>query len=264
MKRYIFAGIAVAFLSTPALADDENDIREATECLPAGDLIKYLSKFDGLKPEQRDTVDAIITARLDKTSGEMPERFYYRHGDQEIDFPIGTDGSIPDFPKVKHQSRKGELCFDDPSRAGMRKSESELEFDLDLEIRFLKASGLHTLDDLKDGANDGKSFYKKLVPRPMRFMVPKMTHVTLSYDDETTVPRVQAMKVGEPIEGLVMEPFGRAYVMSLEQIETLGADALSIGGGDYVLEPTPSIKKMKSLGFADEDDEESEDVPDDE
>ncbi len=150
--------------------------------------------------------------------------------------------------------KDGELCAEDQARAGQVRTENAVEFDVDLDIKFKNASGLHSLFELEDGAKDGKSFYKKMMPGPMKLLVPKMTHVSVSYKDEDVPAIIRAMKDGAVIDGLIAEPFGATYVISLEQLEDLGADALSIEGGAYILETSPSIKKMKSLGFSESED----------
>ncbi len=254
MRHALIALLLSIVLGSAAFAKDETDVRKATECIPADDLIKFFSKFNELKPEQRDTVDAIMAAQFVVDAGVLPERLFYRNQDEELTFAIKDDGSVPDIQRLAQQSKDGELCVDDPSRAGLIREEDGVSFSMDFDVKFKNASGVHTIADLKDGAKDGKSFYKKIVPGPIKLLIPKMTHMSVTYDDETVKPEIMAMKGGTIITGLTLEKFGESHMISLQELEGMEADGLSISGGSYSLEPSPSIKKMKSLGFAEDDD----------
>ena len=50
MKTLPLALILFTSFVAPAFAADGDDIRKATECRPAKDIIKLFSKFDKLKP----------------------------------------------------------------------------------------------------------------------------------------------------------------------------------------------------------------------
>lgn len=262
VKRAGFATslMAASFLATsavaPAYANEKTEIRDVVECFPAKNIIKFFSKFDDLKPEKRDTVDAVMAARFDvNDGGALPDRVFFRHDEKDTPFTVMPDGAVPDFASITSMHKDGELCAEDNARAGKARVDDAVEFDVDLDIKFKTANGVHTLAELEDGAKDGKSFYKKMVPGPMKLLVPKMTHVSVTYndDDDDAIANIRAMKDGVAFDGLTVEPFGDTYVISLDALEDLGADSLSIEGGAYILEPAPSIEKMKSLGFSEEE-----------
>lgn len=246
------------FALAPAVADDETPSRKVTECVPAKDIIKFMSKFDKMKPERRDTVDAAMTAKFIITEGDRPERLYMKDGDTVTPLTIAENGDVPDFMTIKTGSKKAELCVDDPARAGMDRDKDGSEFEIDVEIKFKQAAGTHSLAEIIDGAGDGKSFYKKIVPGPVKLMIPKMTHVGITYDDPEILPDIRAFNGDTHLSDLIIEPYGRMNVISVEHLEELGTEQLRIAGGPYKMEPVPSIKKMNSLGFGDEGDEEGE------
>lgn len=255
MPRLISALLVLAVVSpVSAYAKDKpSELRKATECFPAADIVKFLSKFDKLKPEQRDTVDVLIKAGFDITDDRgLPQRIFTRNNAVDTPFTLLEDGSVPDFKSISTRAEDSELCVEDQARVGLPRDKDGIEFDIDFDVLYKDNSGAHDLAALKDGAKDGKSFYKKMMPGPMSLLVPKMTHVSLTYTDETITPDVQAWKQDKKLNTLTVEPFGSTYVISLEELEDLGADSLSIKGGNYKLEPSPSIKKMKSLGFTEE------------
>ena len=258
MKILPLALILFTSFVAPAFAADGDDIRKATECRPAKDIIKLFSKFDKLKPGQRDTVDAIFDTKFIVENGPFPDRLYYSHDGIEMPFTISPDGAVPDFAKITKQPQDGDLCIDDPTREGLHREEDGLEFSVDFDVKFKNMSGAHSLAELKDGAKDGKSFYKKLMPGPMKLMVPTLTYVSVTYDDASTAPDIQALKDGAPVEGLIIEPFGTTSVISLKHLEEIGAEGLKITGGAYMMEPSPSIEKMKSMGFTEDSEDAAE------
>lgn len=254
MKPFLILTIAIsASMSSPAFSKDKSDIREATECLPAEDIIKLFSKFDGLKPERRDTLEAALAARFIADTPPMPDRLYMKDDGVETPFTIEADGQISDFSKLKKGSKDTELCVDDPSRAGLNRKDDGLSFSIDFDIKFKNSGGSHSLAELEDGTDDGKSFYKKLFPGPAKLLVPKMTHVAVTYKDKAAIPDIQAMKADAALQGLIIAPFAGMHVIDIAAFKNMGADALAISGGAYTLEPVPSIKKMKSLGFGEGD-----------
>lgn len=258
MSRLFSAVILLSFAGpVSAYAKDKpKELREAIECFPAEDIIKFFSKFDKLKPEQRDTVDVVLTASFDITDDRgLPQRIFTRLDDTDTSFVLLDDGSVPDFGTISQQSKDSELCVEDQAREGLPRDEDGIEFDVDFDVLYKVATGTHDLAALQDGAKDGKSFYKKMMPGPAKLLVPKMTHVSLTYEDEAIEPDVKAWNNNGLINGLTYEPFGSTYVISLDELEDLGANKLVIGGGAYKLEPSPSVKKMKSLGFTEEDEE---------
>lgn len=255
--KYISVMLLIALsASAPAFAASGDDIRDATECRPAKDIIKFFSKFDKMKPEQRDTVDAVISAGFKTDDGVLPERLYYKHKDTEVPFTLMPDGNVPDFANITQQHKDGELCVDDPSRAGMNREEDGLEFSVDFDVKFKSTPGEHTLASLRDGTKDGKSFYKKIVPGPMKLMIPSMTHVSLTFDEDVTDPVVSASKNGAVMDGLKIEMLSGTYVIGLDDLEDIGADSLVISGGGYTLEPSPSAEKMKKIGFTEDGEDE--------
>lgn len=261
MRYIVLAGL---LLAAPAYGQDkseeEAETRPAQMCFPAKGIIKHYRKFDKLDADKKDTVSVKPEARFEihETGHEYPQRFFIKDGDVETDLPIEADGRVPEFGKLFAASKDAEMCFFDPERAGLLKKEDTVSFSIGMDITFNQASGYHSLAELKDGLKDGKSHYKKMVGA-MSFMVPKLTHVILSYEVDDVPVQITAMKDGAAIEGLTSEPFSGTHVIEVAAIEALGADGLKISGGAYTLEPGASIEKMKKLGFGGPDKDEGED-----
>lgn len=246
---------ATVFHATPTHANDpKSDIREAIECRPAKGLIKFLSKFDRLKPKLRDSVDAVVVSNFTITDdGQMPDRLFMRADGQDHPFTIAPDGTVQDLRKITQYAKQSELCVEDQARAGLPNDKDGMSFNVDVEVRYVSADGTHTLEELIDGAKDGKSIYGKMVPAPIRLVMPKMTHLALTYDDATTSPDVRAFKGDVELSPLPIEAFDKSWMVSLKHLEDQDADRLIIAGGPYRLEPSPSIEKLKDLGFIEDD-----------
>lgn len=263
-KTALSAAFAASFAAGPALAKDKPVLRQAVECMPAKDIVKLLSKFEKLDEDQRDTVDAVIDARFTVDAGQpMPSRMFARNGNEDIDFPIASDGKVEGIGRLGSMPKSSEICVEDKAREGLPKDQDGIKFGMDFDVKFKDESGRYSLAQLRDGAEDGKSFYKKLVPAPIRLMMPKMTHVSVTFDEPDAAEQmVQAFAGDRLIEGLIVEPFGQTHVVEIDQIEALGADTLVISGGGFDMEPSPSIEKMRKLGFSEDADQGSSETSD--
>ena len=257
----VFCAVFIAFSAT---ATEAEDLAAGIKCIEAKQIVKMSRKFDKLKPEKKDTVSTVPSMQITALEGaSLPERVYFRHGTTETFFNMDKDGWIVDFDRIGSMDKKGELCMQGAQFAGKKDEEFGINLSIDFDVVFKNTSGTHTLAELLDGAKDGKSHYKKMFPGPMALMVPKMTHVGVVYLDEDAAlasfaPQIFATKGGEKIKGLLVENFGDMFVVGLEELQNLGADGLKIEDKKYQLTPIPSIEKMKSLGFA-EDEEGEED-----
>jgi hypothetical protein len=258
MIRFVTV-VGVIFFSATIATAEESDRRQETECFPIKELVSMLSKFDKLKDSQRDTVGPEIVAKFTiNDGGDLPARFYHKHGEEQGMFNVADDGEVTDFSKVKDLPEEAEICVHDPARAGESKDASENKFDVDFGVLFQNRSGSHSLDEIGDGLKDGRAHYKRIVPAPFRMMVPKMTHVTIEYQNPEEKPDIQAFKGETLLSGLVVTPFKIAHVIDVEHLESLGADRLVIAGGPYALEPTPSIEKMQKMNDGEDETEGAE------
>lgn len=264
MIKFILTGTAIctALLASSATASEAEDMAVGIKCLPAKKIVKLVRKFDGMKPEKKDTVRAFPEMQLSASEGgALPERIYFRDGTSEHKFNMDEDGIVTDFARIGTMNKKGELCMQGQQFIGTENGASGINLSMDFDIRFKNTSGEHTMAELIDGTKDGKAHYKKIVPGPMAIMVPKLAHVGVTYSGdaeitltgitqaEITKPEIYAVKSGSKIDGLLVEKFGDMFVISIENLQDLGADALKIEGGEYTLNPIPSIEKMKKLGF---------------
>ena len=254
--KYIAAALPLMFLVNANASDvsESSELRKQIDCIPIEGISDLMGKLDGLDSDQRDTVDGRFLASIAvNDDGVLPERFFMRTGDDETAFTIEDDGRISNFDTVNTATEISELCIDDPSRAGQPKSNDAYSFSMQFAVTFNEAAGEHSLASLKDGGKDGRAFYKKMVPGPLAMMVPKFKYVTITYEDETTLPQIHAVKNGEIMEGLSVEPFYEQHVVSIKELEKMGADSLRVVGGPYRISPSPSPEKMEKFRGEDED-----------
>ena len=254
--------IITPLISTAAYADDEEkapQLRERITCFPAENIIKFVSKFQDLDEDKRDTVDMLFAATFEvKDDGALPERVFIRDNGAEDNFTLDADGNVPDFVKISAASETAEFCTDDPSREGTPRGKG-ITFSLNNDVHFLENTGYHDIATLEEGLKDGKTHYKKMVPGPMRMLVPKLTYVMIEYDAEETVPQYSAMNGQEPVEGLTHEIFCKTAMIKVEDIEDLGGDGLKVMGGSYNLTPVPKPKTLAKFVSCSNDEGENED-----
>jgi len=259
--------LTALLLSAPALAqesagedkDEASQLRERVSCFEASGIVKFMSKFQKIEADKRDSVDMVFSAGYTvNDDGVLPERLFIRDDDTEIDFTMGADGKISDFGKIGTASKTAELCSEDPSREGTPRSGSDISFSIDSDVQYLENTGYHNLATLKDGLKDGKSYFKKMVPAPMRLLVPKMSHVMINYEAEDAIPQFSAIKDGTPMAGLVSDEYCKQTIIKVEDLETLDADGLQVSGGAYKLMPTPNKKMLEKFTQCDAEQESEE------
>lgn len=256
--RYLSFGVLSALmLSSTAYAETESaELREEISCFPAGEIIEFLGKFDDLPDDRTDTVSAKFAAAFTVTDGgNLPDRFFYRNADAETDFNMTPEGEVADFMTLKSAAKNTEMCVQDKARIGLPNDEDGIDFNLDLDIAFKNTSGVHSVEELRDGGNDGRKHYKKMIGGLMSKMLPKFEYATLSYEDETIgSDTISAFRDGQKLDDLEIEIFEGSFVISIDQLEDMKADEIRISGGAYSLEPTPSIKIMKKFMSEDKKD----------
>lgn len=249
-----FVAISLMMGAPLAMADDNDEaleLREETRCFTAKGIRDFMGRFDGLKATQLDTLVASFRPRFEiKDEGALPDRFYLKSEGQEKDFVLDDDGGVPGFSSaVKGSSDESELCIMDKARAGTPVDQAGVNFSLPMSIRHINVSGNYDMAELADGLKDGKSFYKKMVGGPMAILVPKMTHIVVSYDDDEVTPQIEAFNGDDRIDGLVTEPFDGGHVVTFKDLKRLGATHLKVSGGEHSISPAPSIKTMKKFGI---------------
>lgn len=259
MKFLKWAMIAI-FLSAPALAEDKEvaapELRELVNCFPAKGITDFVSKFQKIDADKRDTVDMLFEAKFDiKDGGPLPRRIFIRDQGSETDFTLNQDGGVPDFVNIGMAPKTAELCSEDPSRVGTPKGGDDVSFGISSDVHFLANSGYHEVSTLQDGLKDGKTHYKKMVPGPMRMLVPTLKYVMIEYDVEETTPQYSAMKGQVPIEGLEHTSFCEMAMIKVKDLEDLGADGLQIQGGAYKLTPVPGPKTLAKFTECSKDNE---------
>lgn len=250
--------IALLFLMMPNLAFAADKLRGNIFCFPAKDVPKIVNKLSEVKQEQRDIVDVKLNSKfLIKDGGDWPERFFLRTESSEIDIPIEKpSGLTPTFLEQANAHPQSDICVADAARADRPVQDEGLYFEMGLSPLFHNRSGLHDMTELKEGAKDGKSFYKKMIPAAIRMFMPEINYLAVNYDDL----RVSGAEIYARVDGkdipLTAELYKEKHVVSFKQLKDMGANALIVKGGAYSLQPTVSVKTMKRFGWGPEEDEE--------
>ncbi len=254
MKHYIPV-IAIALISSTLAQAEDVERHPAERCFPSKSFAKLKTKLSKIPQKHLGYLENNVSATFNDGDGlGMPERFFYRYDGEEMPIEVTPEGKVEDILSPPNLSDKGEYCVYDPARALPKDTEISFGFSMGVEAAFPRQD-IYALADLERGLTDGRPVYKKMFGA-MGFMVPKLTHVSVSYDSKNAAPQIEAIKDGDVIEGLVMEPFGKVWVIEVAQLETLGADGLRISDGFKVMEPGVSIEKMKKFGFTEDDEDE--------
>jgi len=254
--------IAVSLLTVPSFAEDvknESELREQITCKPAKGLIEFLGKFEKIPAKHRDSVMMLPEAKVTiNDGGDFPDRFFVRDNKGETGFDFGSDGTVLGFDKIVNYTSDAEICIDDQARAGTPKSDDAFSMAMGGDIQYREATGFHDMASLQDGLKDGKVHYKKMVPAPMRILVPTFSHVMIDYDDETVAPQFTAMKGNSEVAGLASDVFCKQTIIKVDDIKALGGDGLKVSGGAYTLLPVPNKKMLERFTGCEEDDAEAQ------
>ena len=229
---------------------EREGVRGDTYCYPAKHAANTINQLETLKPEQRDVVSINIEPRfLIYDDGTLPERYYVVKDEISTDFTITPSGLVPYFAeKVLAADKDANLCIEDPARAGLDANDESLYFEMGLTPFFNNTSGRHTIAELDEGTVDGKAHYKKMVPTPVRMLMPDTKYFHVKYAPAETAPEIYAeTEIG--LQSIIGDYYNEGYVVSLRQLEDHDAIALIVKGGPYKLAPVPSIKTMKRFGI---------------
>lgn len=253
--KYTIAALIVTVsygAASCAFAEGE-DLRGETFCFPAKDVPKLIDDLAKIKPERRDVVDVRLKQRfIIKDAGVWPDRFYLaKDGDIVTELPFSKEtGAVEDFIPAVRARPDTDICVDDPTRAARPKDDEGLYFEMGLSPLFKMPTGRHDFAELKEGAADGKKFYKKMLPRAVAFLMPDTDYFAIRMVDRDALPTAFASNAaGE--KPLTLEPFKDMWVLSLDDIADMAADALIIRGGAYDLQPVPSPKTLRRFGWGD-------------
>ena len=247
MKFITATLIGLMVISAPAYANEAEDKAEGIDCMPAKDFVKLLRKLDKLDASKKDTVGMEPVMMFEAADGgALPSRVFFRHKGAETPFQINDDGLVPDFTKVKNMDKKGEMCMEDKTRIGVPEDENGLELDIEMDLIYHNKTGVYSMAELADGLKDGRSHIKKIVPAPIRLLIPKFTYLEIIAEEGVDLD-ISAMKNGAPISGLDVINVEGSRAIEFAQLERLGADSLKITGGAFTLGPTPSPDDMKDM-----------------
>jgi len=240
-------------------AEDGKELRGEIFCFPAKKVPKLVKNLGKIDDSRRDIVDVGLMPRfLVKDGGDWPERFFIRTEAQEFDIPVETpSGETPKFLETVTQNPDGDVCVQDKARAERPKNDEGLYFEMGLSPLFHNKSGAHDMAELEEGTKDGKKFYKKMIPSPLRMIMPDTKHLAIRYDDFRDNAQIFARVAGQEIK-LEAEQFKDMHVISLDSLVDMTADALIIKGGDYQLQPTVSAELMKRFGWGEDADNEDD------
>ena len=244
--------LAASMLGNLAFANEVEDKAAGIECMPAKEFVKLLRKLDKLDASKKDTVGMTPVMSFEATDGgALPSRVFFRHGGAETPFHINADGLVPDFTNVKNMDKKGEMCLQDKTRIGIPEDENGLELEIEMDLLYHNKTGVYSMAELEDGLKDGRSHIKKIVPAPVRLLIPKFKYLVIDADEGVDLT-ISAMKNGAQIPDLDVIKVEGQRAIEFAQLQRLGADSLKITGGEFTLGPAPSPDDMKHRDSEDE------------
>ncbi len=257
--RILFTAVMGAsfLLSANAYADDfdRNSIRGEIYCFPTKFATELVEKLAAADADKKDVVDSKLAPRFRIfDGGALPQKYFIRpkdaQGETGTPLTILPDGGVPDFlPKVQSAEAGSDLCIKDVNRVGRPGNDEGLYFEMGLTPKFKNRSGSHTIDELKEGTKDGKSLYKKMIPKVARMFMPDTDHLSLRYDDIETPLQMTAYKGETALPPIETEFYNESHVFDLDDLKDMGADRLVISGGPYQLSPVASVKTMRKYGI---------------
>jgi len=248
--KHLSALLILALLA-PQSAMAADKLRGEVFCFPAKDVSKIVNSLKEVKESHRDVVDVNLNPKfIIKDGGVWPEEFYLQTEDAKIDIPVEKpSGLTSTFLEEAFAYPDSDVCVRDKTRADRPETDEGLYFEMGLSPFFHNRSGRHDIDELIEGAKDGKSFYKKMIPSVARMFMPDTDYLAVKYDDRRMTGAEIFALVGDEEVPLTGELYKEMFVISCDELEDIDATALIIKGGAYHLQPTVSVKTMKRFGF---------------
>lgn len=245
--RALVTPLTLLAMALPAYAQDADapPLGEET-CMPTQGMKEAMAKFDGLKPERIDTVRAALKLTVNTDDENIvPERIEIRDvGEPQpltLDPVMRTADLTPILPSL---SDEAQLCIVHPDLGDdVSPEDANYGISIGMGVRFLETPGTHTLAELEEGMKDGRAHYRKMAGA-MGFMVPKFGHVAVAGADPENPPRLWATKAGEDLGEPKSEFINGGRLVSLDDVEDMGADGVRIEG-DYRLSPSPDAKTVE-------------------
>lgn len=238
-------------LAAPALAAE--DLRGETFCFPAEDVPKLIEELAEVDEDRRDVVDVRLEPRfIIKDGGVWPDRFYLAEDGMVVtELPFSREtGAVPSFIEAATARPDTDICVDDPTRADRPADDEGLYFEMGLSPLFHNETGEYTLDELEEGAKDGKKFYKKMLPGVVAMFMPDTDYFAVKMEEIGAKPVVTAVTERGEV-ALAMEAVKDMWIVSLDDIEDLDATGMMVRGGKYGLQPVPSPKTLRQFGWGD-------------
>lgn len=236
-----------AFASNALASEAEAAPTNEESCLPTKGMKDAMAKFDGLDADQLDTVRAGMSLSIEtKESILLPKKIEFRDGDEIVPLTLDPDTKTialtSYLPSLSDESR---LCIVHPTLDGEEIMWAKYGVGLEMSVRFQETPGTHTLSEIEDGLKDGRAHYKKMAGA-MGFMVPKFDHVAVGGNDPENPPKLWATKNGEDIAEPEGELMNGGRLVSVKDLEKMGADGIRIEG-DYRLSPSPDAKTVEKF-----------------
>ena len=237
--------------SLPAHAKDA--VRGETFCFPAKDVPKLVDELSEVDEKRRNIVDVRLEPRfIIKDGGVWPDRFYLaKNGELITDLPFSRDtGAVPTFIDAALARPDTDICVDDPTRAERPEDDEGLYFEMGLSPLFHNESGEYSIDELEEGAKDGKKFYKKMLPGAVALLMPDTDYFAIKMESREAKPTAFAL-TSKGQSPLSIETVKDMWIVSLDVLEDLDATGMVVSGGDYTMQPVPSPKTLRRFGWGD-------------
>ena len=237
--------------SLPAHAKDA--VRGETFCFPAKDVPKLVDELSEVDEKRRNIVDVRLEPRfIIKDGGVWPDRFYLaKNGELITDLPFSRDtGAVPTFIDAALARPDTDICVDDPTRAERPEDDEGLYFEMGLSPLFHNESGEYSIDELEEGAKDGKKFYKKMLPGAVALLMPDTDYFAIKMESREAKPTAFAL-TSKGQSPLSIETVKDMWIVSLDDLEDLDATGMVVSGGDYTMQPVPSPKTLRRFGWGD-------------
>lgn len=249
--------LLLALIAMPHSAQAADNLRGEIFCFPAKGVPQMVERLEAMDAARTNIVDVDIMPKfLIRDGGDWPERFFLRGDGREIDIPVEKpSGATPSFLTQLKTNPNTDICVADKSRAMRPENDEGLYFEMGLSPLFHNRSGRHAMKELKEGTQDGKIFYKKMIPAALRMFMPDTDYLAVKYDDmRVTGAQIFAITDAGNVP-LMAELYKDMHVVSFENLKDMKATALLIKGGAYNLQPTVSVATLKRFGWGQKEDE---------
>lgn len=204
----------------------------AHDCTEAKPLLNVIKTFYEVDPKYSNIIQPRFRLTLTPIGDNpQPDGVRYVHEGEKIDLPVAEDGEVLELEKALTFHKNGKLCKLVNGDFVEEQEEPSGEASMSFTFPFKNTSGVHSVDDLLEGAKDGSKVMNRLAPGGLGFVVPGLKAIVIRPDNsDDAAPVVSFWRDNQKIDGPPLSRLGKSQFFRTKDLKRSKADEVRIDG----------------------------------